>query len=132
LSLGRRFRALKLWMVIRAYGAEGLAALISGHIDLARRLADAIDAEPGWELLAPVPFSTVCFRRHPDGTNDEGELRRLNEAIIDHVNADGRAFVSHTDLGGRHAIRVAIGNMATTAEHVDAAWELMRAASAGA
>ena len=132
LSLGRRFRALKLWMVIRAYGAEGLAALISGHIDLARRLADAIDAEPGWELLAPVPFSTVCFRRHPDGTDDEGELRRLNEGIIDHVNADGRAFVSHTDLGGRYAIRVAIGNMATTAQHVDAAWELMRAASAGA
>jgi aromatic-L-amino-acid decarboxylase len=132
LSLGRRFRALKLWMVIRAYGAEGLAALISGHIDLARRLADAIDAEPGWELLAPVPFSTVCFRRHPDGTDDEAELRRLNEAIIEHVNADGRAFVSHTDLGGRYAIRVAIGNMATTAEHVDAAWELMRAASAGA
>jgi aromatic-L-amino-acid decarboxylase len=126
LSLGRRFRALKLWMVIRAYGGEGLAELISGHIDLARRLAAAIDAEPGWELLAPVPFSTVCFRRHPEGMDDEGELRRLNEAIIEHVNADGRAFVSHTDLGGRYSIRVAIGNMATTAEHVDAAWELMR------
>ena len=131
LSLGRRFRALKLWMVIRAYGAEGLAALISGHIELARRLAAAIEAEPGWELLAPVPFSTVCFRRHPDGIDDEAELRRLNEAIIEHVNADGRAFVSHTDLGGRHAIRVAIGNMATTAEHVDTAWELMREAVAG-
>ena len=124
LSLGRRFRALKLWMVIRAYGAEGLASLISGHIELARRLAAEIDAEPGWELLAPVPFSTVCFRRHPAGVDDEGELRRLNSAIIDHVNADGRAFVSHTDLGGRYAIRVAIGNMATTAEHVDMVWEL--------
>ena len=129
LSLGRRFRALKLWMVIRAYGAEGLAALISGHIDLARRLAAAVDAEPGWELLAPVPFSTVCFRRHPEGMDDEAELRRLNEAVIERVNADGRAFVSHTDLGGRYAIRVAIGNMATTAEHVDTAWELMRAAA---
>jgi aromatic-L-amino-acid decarboxylase len=129
LSLGRRFRALKLWMVVRAYGADGLAALISGHIDLARRLAAAIDAEPGWELLAPVPFSTVCFRFHPAGVDGEGELRRLNERIIDHVNADGRAFVSHTDLAGRHAIRVAIGNMATTAEHVDTAWELMRQAA---
>jgi aromatic-L-amino-acid decarboxylase len=126
LSLGRRFRALKLWMVIRAYGSEGLATMISGHIELARRLAAAIEAEPGWELLAPVPFSTVCFRRHPDGVDDEAALRRLNEAIIEHVNADGRAFVSHTDLGGRYAIRVAIGNMATSAEHVDTAWELMR------
>ena len=131
LSLGRRFRALKLWMVIRAYGSEGLASLISGHIELARRLAAEIDAEPGWELLAPVPFSTVCFRRHPAGLDDEGELRRLNSAIIDHVNADGRAFVSHTDLGGRYAIRVAIGNMATTAGHVDVAWELMREAAGG-
>jgi aromatic-L-amino-acid/L-tryptophan decarboxylase len=126
LSLGRRFRALKLWMVIRAYGSEGLATMISGHIELARRLAAAIEAEPGWELLAPVPFSTVCFRRRPEGVDDEAALRRLNEAIIEHVNADGRAFVSHTDLGGRYAIRVAIGNMATSAEHVDTAWELMR------
>jgi aromatic-L-amino-acid/L-tryptophan decarboxylase len=126
LSLGRRFRALKLWMVIRAYGSEGLATMISGHIELARRLAAAIEAEPGWELLAPVPFSTVCFRRRPEGVDDEAALRRLNEAIIAHVNADGRAFVSHTDLGGRYAIRVAIGNMATSAEHVDTAWELMR------
>jgi aromatic-L-amino-acid/L-tryptophan decarboxylase len=126
LSLGRRFRALKLWMVIRAYGSEGLATMISGHIELARRLAAAIEAEPGWELLAPVPFSTVCFRRRPEGVDDEATLRRLNEAIIAHVNADGRAFVSHTDLGGRYAIRVAIGNMATSAEHVDTAWELMR------
>ena len=131
LSLGRRFRALKLWMVIRAYGAEGLASLISGHIELARRLAAAIEAEPGWELLAPVPFSTVCFRRHPAGMDDEDELRRLNSAIIDHVNADGRAFISHTDLGGRYAVRVAIGNLATTAELVDTAWALMRGAAAG-
>src|SRR3954453_21243790 len=126
LALGRRFRALKLWMVLRAYGADGLAEIVAGHLDLATRLAGWIEAEPGWELLAPVPFSTVCFRRSPDGVDDEAALRRLNEAIIEHVNADGRAFVSHTDLGGRYAIRVAIGNMATSAEHVDAAWELMR------
>ncbi|HET7171269.1 MAG TPA: pyridoxal-dependent decarboxylase [Gaiellales bacterium] len=131
LSLGRRFRALKLWMVVRAYGADGLAALISGHIELARRLAAAIEAEPAWELLAPVPFSTVCFRFHPPGVDDEAELRRLNEAVIGHVNADGRAFVSHTDLGGRYAVRVAIGNLATAAEHVDTAWDLMREAAAG-
>src|ERR671936_205956 len=129
LSLGRRFRALKLWMVIRAYGADGLAALISGHMELARRLEAAIAAEHGWELLAPVPFSTVCFRRRPPGVDDEAELRRLNAAIIERVNATGRAFVSHTDLGGRYAIRVAIGNAATSAEHVDGVWELMREAA---
>ncbi len=128
-ALGRRFRSLKLWMVLRAYGADGLAAIVSGHIDLARRLEAAVRAEPGWELLAPVPFSTVCFRRRPEGVDDEAELRALNEAILDRVNASGRALVSHTDLGGRYALRVAIGNAATTAEHVDRAWDLLRSAA---
>jgi aromatic-L-amino-acid/L-tryptophan decarboxylase len=127
-ALGRRFRSLKLWMVLRAYGAEGLAAIVAGHVELARRLEAAVRAEPGWELLAPVPFSTVCFRRHPSGVDDEAELRRRNEAILDRVNATGRALISHTDLRGRYALRVAIGNAATTAEHVDRAWELLRAA----
>ena len=125
LSLGRRFRALKLWFVIRAYGAEGLAALIAGHIALARRLAGWIEAEPGWELLAPVPFSIVCFRRRPPGVDDEDELDRMNADIIERVNADGTAFISHTDLGGRYATRMAIGNIATTAEHVRRAWEAL-------
>jgi aromatic-L-amino-acid/L-tryptophan decarboxylase len=126
-ALGRRFRSLKLWMVLRAYGAEGLAAIVSGHVELARRLEEAVHAEPGWELLAPVPFSTVCFRHHPVGVDDEAELRRRNEAILDRVNASGRALISHTDLKGRYALRVAIGNAATTAEHVDRTWELLRA-----
>jgi aromatic-L-amino-acid/L-tryptophan decarboxylase len=127
-ALGRRFRSLKLWMVLRAYGAEGLAAIVSGHVELARRLEAAVRSEPGWELLAPVPFSTVCFRRHPSGIDDEAELRRRNEAILERVNATGRALISHTDLKGRYALRVAIGNAATTAEHVDRTWELIRAA----
>jgi aromatic-L-amino-acid decarboxylase len=127
-ALGRRFRSLKLWMVLRAYGAEGLAAIVSGHVALARRLEAAVRAEPGWELLAPVPFSTVCFRHHPSGVDDEAELRRRNEAILERVNATGRALISHTDLKGRYALRVAIGNAATTADHVDRAWELIRAA----
>jgi aromatic-L-amino-acid/L-tryptophan decarboxylase len=128
-ALGRRFRSLKLWMVLRAYGADGLATIVSGHVQLARRLEAAVRAEPGWELLAPVPFSTVCFRHHPDGLDDEAELRARNEAILDRVNASGRALVSHTDLKGRYALRVAIGNAATTAEHVDRAWELIRTAA---
>jgi aromatic-L-amino-acid/L-tryptophan decarboxylase len=128
-ALGRRFRSLKLWMVLRAYGADGLATIVSGHVELARRLEAAVRAEPGWELLAPVPFSTVCFRHHPDGLDDEAELRARNEAILDRVNASGRALVSHTDLKGRYALRVAIGNAATTGEHVDRAWELIRTAA---
>jgi aromatic-L-amino-acid decarboxylase len=126
-ALGRRFRSLKLWMVLRAYGGEGLRAIVGGHVELAHRLEAAIAAEPEWELLAPVPFSTVCFRRHPDGVDDEAELRRLNEAILERVNATGRVFISHTQLHGRYALRAAIGNAATTAEHVDRAWELLRA-----
>jgi aromatic-L-amino-acid/L-tryptophan decarboxylase len=128
-ALGRRFRSLKLWMVLRAYGADGLAAIVSGHVELARRLEATVRAEPGWELLAPVPFSTVCFRRRPEGVDDEAELRAVNEAILARVNASGRALVSHTDLGGRYALRVAIGNAATTAEHVDRAWDLLRSAA---
>lgn len=125
-ALGRRFRSLKLWMVLRAYGSDGLRAVVAGHVELAHRLEAAIRAEPGWELLAPVPFSTVCFRHHPDGVEDEAELRRRNEVILERVNATGRVFISHTELHGCYALRVAIGNAATSAEHVDRAWDLLR------
>ena len=94
---------------------------------MAHRLEAAIRAEPGWELLAPVPFSTVCFRHHPAGGGDEAGLRAHNAAIVERVNATGEVFISHTQLHGRYAIRIAIGNAATTAEHVDRAWELLRA-----
>jgi aromatic-L-amino-acid decarboxylase len=127
LSLGRRFRALKLWMVIRAYGREGLAQMIAGHIKAAQWLATQIDAEPRWQRLAPVPFSTVCFRHVPTSTTD---LEAHNAAIIDTVNQSGAAFLSHTKLNGEFAIRVAIGNQATTQEHVDRLWELLRRTAA--
>ncbi len=120
LSLGRRFRALKLWMVIRAYGKDGLAHLIRGHLEAAQWLAAQIDATPGWERLAPVPFSTVCFRHVPAGTTD---LEAHNAAILDAINASGAAFLSHTKLNDVYALRVAIGNQATTLEHVRRLWE---------
>ena len=129
-ALGRRFRSLKLWMVLRAYGADGLAAVISGHVELAQRLEAAVRAEPGWELLAPVPFSTVCFRHNPHEGEREADVRARNSAILERVNATGRVFISHTQLGDHYALRVAIGNLATTAEHVDRAWDLLRAAAA--
>jgi aromatic-L-amino-acid decarboxylase len=126
LTLGRRFRALKLWMVLRAYGSSGLERIIQRHIDLAQELAAWVEAEPGWELLAPVPFSTVNLRHHPTGMDDEQALREHNERLIAATNATGEVFISHTELAGRYAIRIAIGNVATEHRHVRRAWELLR------
>ena len=128
-QLGRRFRALKLWMVIRAFGAEGLAARVRQHMTLARELASWVEAEPCWRLMAPVPFALVCFRYAPDGVPDE-EVDALNERILGRVNASGEAYLSHTKLGGRFTLRVAIGNLRTERRHVARAWELLREAAA--
>ena len=117
-QLGRRFRGLKLWMVLRAFGVEGLRRRIRTHCAWATALAERIAAHPDLELAAPVPFSTVCFRLR--GGGDEAN-RRLLEA----VNADGRFLLSHTVLGDRLVLRVSIGNLRTTEEHVDALWRLL-------
>jgi aromatic-L-amino-acid decarboxylase len=127
-QLGRRFRALKLWMVIRAFGAEGLASRIEAHCELAREFASWVSAEPGWEVMAPVPFSTVCYRYAPNGTN-ETEREAMNAAILERVNASGKAFISHTKLNGKYALRMAIGNIRTERRHVEAAWQLLRQAA---
>jgi len=119
-ALGRRFRALKLWTVIRCYGREGLQALIREHVRLARLFASWVEAEPGWEVVAPVPFSVVCFRR--DGTDEE------NEALMELVNATGEVYLSHTRLDDRFVLRLAIGNARTTEADVERAWELLRSA----
>ncbi len=128
-QLGRRFRALKLWMVLRYFGQRGLADRIREHIALARRFAGWIDAAPGFERLAPVPFSTVCFRAHPPGLDDEAELARLNAALLRAVNAGGEVFLSHTVLRGRYTLRLAIGNIRTEERHVARAWEVLRDAA---
>ncbi|MDB4880931.1 MAG: aromatic amino acid decarboxylase [Gemmatimonadetes bacterium] len=127
-QLGRRFRALKLWMVIRAFGAEGLAARLEHHCDLATRFAAWVTSEPAWELCAPVPFSLVCFRCAPAGAS-EAECERLNAAILQRVNASGEAYLSHTKLDGRYVLRLAIGNIRTEERHVARAWELLREAA---
>lgn len=123
LSLGRRFRALKLWMVIRTYGQEGLAHILEGHIASAQWLATQIDTTSQWERLAPVPFSTVCFRHAPEGIAD---LETHNTRILDAINASGAAFLSHTKLNGNYALRVAIGNQATTQTHVERLWDQLQ------
>jgi aromatic-L-amino-acid decarboxylase len=127
-ALGRRFRALKLWMVLRWFGREGIAARIREHCRLARELAGWVEEAPGWELFAPVPFSTVVFRFRPDGAPDE-EADRLNERILERVNAGGEAFLSHTRVRGRFALRLAVGNLRTTERNVANAWRLLQVAS---
>jgi aromatic-L-amino-acid decarboxylase len=127
-QLGRRFRALKLWMVIRAFGAEGLATRLEHHCKLARSFAGWVSAESGWETNAPVPFSLVCFRYAPAGTS-EAERELLNGAIMHRVNASGEAYLSHTKLNGRYVLRLAIGNIRTEERHVARAWELLREAA---
>jgi aromatic-L-amino-acid decarboxylase len=125
LQLGRRFRALKLWFVLRRYGAEAIRNILRRHIALAQELAGWIEAEPGWTMAAPHPLSVVCFRYALDGVGDE-ELDRGNLAVMEAVNASGEAFISSTKLDGRVVLRVAIGNERTTRDDVRAVWELLR------
>ena len=126
-ALGRRFRSLKLWMVLRYFGREGIAARIREHIRIARTFASWVDAEPGWERLAPTPFSTLVMRYRPEGAG-EPEIEAANQAIIDAVNRSGQAFLMPTRLHGRLAIRFAIGNIRVTERHVRETWEMMRTA----
>jgi aromatic-L-amino-acid decarboxylase len=128
-QLGHRFRALKLWFVIRAFGAEGLAERIRYHCQLAQEFAAWLDAEPEWERLAPVPLSVVCFRYAPAGTS-EAERNALNAAILERVNASGRVYLSHTKLGEAYTLRLAIGNLRTERRHVAEAWSQLRGAAA--
>ena len=117
-ALGRRFRSLKLWAVIRCHGRAGLQAVIREHVRLAELFEGWVHAERGWEVCAPRLFSVVCFRR--EGSDEE------NEALLERVNASGEAFLSHTRLNGRFVIRLAIGNAWTTEDDVRWTWDVLR------
>ena len=121
-ALGRRFRALKLWFVMRSYGRQGIAAMIREQVRIAQSLAARIDAHPRFERTAPTPFSTVCFRYQ--GTDDQ------NRQIQERVNETGAFFISGTKLNGRFTLRLAIGNIATTQSHIDRLWELIQSEAA--
>ncbi len=120
-ALGRRFRGLKLWFVLRAIGLERAREILARHIEMAQELRRWIEADADYQLLAPVPFSTVVFRHR---AGDEA-----NQAIEDAVNRSGEAFISHTSVGGAHALRLAIGNLRTRPEDVRAAWDAIRRAA---
>ncbi len=125
-QLGRRFRALKLWFVIRHYGVTGLQETIRRHIAMAGRLAVLIEAAHDFELLAPVPLNTVCFRYRPAGCLDEEKLDRLNQDLMNAVNADGRIYLTHTRLAGKFSLRLVIGQTNVQWQQVAAAWELLQ------
>ncbi|HET9461367.1 MAG TPA: pyridoxal-dependent decarboxylase [Gaiellaceae bacterium] len=118
IPLGRRFRALKLWAVLRCYGREGLQERIREHVRLAALFEQWVRDEPGWEVAAPRHFSLVCFRR--EGTDDENEL------LLERVNDSGEVFLSHARLGDRYSLRLAVGNFRTTEDDVRLAWDVLR------
>jgi aromatic-L-amino-acid decarboxylase len=122
-QLGRRFRALKFWFVMRYFGVEGLQSRIRNQIALAREFAEWVDRSEKFERLAPVPFSLVCFRAHPQSVPNEADLDVLNERLMDEVNRRGRVYLSHTKLAGKLTLRLAIGNIRTTRDHVKLAWD---------
>ena len=118
IPLGRRFRALKLWAVLRCYGRVGLQERIREHVRLAALFEGWVRSEPGWEIMAPRHFSLVCFRK--EGSDEE------NERLLERVNDSGEVFLSHARLGDRYALRLAVGNFRTTEEDVRLAWDVLR------
>ena len=121
MQLGRRFRSLKFWMVVRYFGVEGLRLRIREHIRLGKLFASWLEADSRFELAAPVPFSTVCFRLKGDDA--------ANQKLIDRANATGKIFISHTRLNNRVVLRFTVGNLRSTEEHVRMAWDVIRRAA---
>jgi aromatic-L-amino-acid decarboxylase len=125
IQLGRRFRALKLWFVVRSYGVEGLQALVREHLRLAALVRDWVEADPRFELLAPVELGLVCFRLN-DGRDEDG-LEVLNRRFLERVNASGSVFLTHTTLRGRYTVRLVVGQRTTEERHVRNAWDVLSA-----
>ncbi len=123
IPLGRRFRALKLWFVIRNFGISGLQEKLRYHIKLAGDLAKVIDDLDNFERLAPVPLNTVCFRYHPGDINEPEDLDRINEKLLEQLNNSGEVYFTHTRLKGKFTIRFMIGQAKVTEKHVKAAWK---------
>ena len=127
IQLGRRFRALKLWFVIRSFGVEGLRERLRAHLALAQDFRSWVEKDPDFELLAPVRVNTVCFRYRPaEQELTEEKLDALNKRIMDEINADGTIYMTHTRLGGRFSLRVSIGQTYTRSHHVENAWRIIR------
>jgi aromatic-L-amino-acid decarboxylase len=124
-SLGRRFRALKLWMIIRTFGQSGIQDIIREHLEFAQKLAQLIEAHPDFDILVPVPFSTLVFRFVP-ANHSEKEIDNLNEKLLEQINKTGQVFLSHTKIHGKFALRLAIGNIKTKWGDLAVTWELVQ------
>jgi aromatic-L-amino-acid decarboxylase len=125
-QLGRRFRALKLWFMIRDYGVEGIRRKVQDHIAWARELAEQIRSEPGFELLIPQHLSLVCFRYRPDTARSSDEIDAANMTLMKRLNESGRLYLTHTRVGGLVSLRMVIAQTHVTREHVQAAWKVIR------
>ena len=138
IQLGRRFRALKLWFIIRYFGREGLIARLRDHCRLARLFASWVEESDNWELLAPVPFALVCFRARVSSPHvserapSDDELNNLNERIMNEINTSGEAYLSHTKLNGKFTLRLSIGSIRVEERHIKKAWDLLNRSLADA
>jgi len=122
IQLGRRFRALKLWFVMRYFGREGLIERLREHIRLANLFASWVEQSSDWEMMAPVPFALVCFRAAPVGVAD---LDALNERLMTSINGSGEAYLSHTKLNGKFTLRLSVGSIRVEDRHIEKVWRLL-------
>ena len=125
IQLGRRFRSLKLWFVMRYFGRAGLIVRIREHCRLARLFASWVNESPNWEVAAPVPFALVCFRAKAADTDTANSL---NEEIMRIVNSSGKAYISHTKLDGKITLRLSVGSVHVEERHIEKVWRLLEAA----
>ncbi len=126
IQLGRRFRSLKLWFIIRYFGTEGIIERVREHLRIGKKFAGWVDEHPQFERLAPVPLSTTCFRAHPSDINNEDELNKLNEKLMNLVNSTGKVFITHTKLNGKFVIRLVVSGLRTEERHVKLAWDIIQ------
>ncbi|MCP4725200.1 MAG: amino acid decarboxylase [bacterium] len=133
IQLGRRFRALKLWFTIRYFGRQGLINRLRDHLRISQSFRTFVEEHDDFELMAPVPFSVICFRYNPGGSiSDEEELEKINNELMLKINSTGKLYLSHTKLNGKFIIRFAIGNIKTNEDHIKKAWELIRSTAEAA
>lgn len=126
IQLGRRFRALKLWFVIRHYGVEGLQQKVREHIRMAKDLTKKIEESEDFEMLAPVPLNTICFRYKPPGIDDTEQLNHMNEKLLERLNRTGKLYMTHTKLNGVYTLRFVIGQTYVKPRHVEQGWQLIK------
>jgi aromatic-L-amino-acid decarboxylase len=131
IQLGRRFRALKLWFVLRTFGVSGIQEKIKNHIQWAQELAAEIRTSDDFELLAPVPFSTICFRYKPKGISDPDTLNHLNQQLMESLNDSGKLYLTHTKLKGIYTLRFVIGQTSQEKRHIEQAWKRIRETARG-